>query len=435
LFVFNKEKSDIGKVFSKGEGSSEYIYQSQDSKLNKSESILRSSISRSIGLGQSLELGGEIAINKFNRNFQNNTRSAKGEALLLKNDDDVKIKENRYEVFANHSYSISPQISLQSSITAEFSKIVADNFFADGSMDRREANFTFLKPRMNFRYDLTGRDQLRFTAERTVSQLDFNNFATSYNALTEKIDFGNTAIKPAKSWDLTAAFEHRLLDDNGSVSLEVFYKKFTDHIDKVDFTEYVDNLGNPISADAYFALSSDLQTLISSDFNAKFGNIDSAKSIGFRFKSSYRLGAIGLKEAVFSFNYEYDKSTYIDTFTKNVVPFSFKSLKNIYFGYRHDVSSLNLSYGGSVNFRKGFYVNDIRLIWAGRPGTLIDLFVEKNIFNGIKLRISAKELTKEASVSIQRIYNKHSRFDDLNYKNNRGSFTARVIEATLQGTF
>ncbi|MBT6035708.1 MAG: hypothetical protein HOH18_04460, partial [Kordiimonadaceae bacterium] len=155
----------------------------------------------------------------------------------------------------------------------------------------------------------------------------------------------------------------------------------------------------------------------------------------FRFKSSYRLGAIGLKEAVFSFNYEYDKSTYIDTFTKNVVPFSFKSLKNIYFGYRHDVSSLNLSYGGSVNFRKGFYVNDIRLIWAGRPGTLIDLFVEKNIFNGIKLRISAKELTKEASVSIQRIYNKHSRFDDLNYKNNRGSFTARVIEATLQGTF
>jgi hypothetical protein len=435
LFVFNKEKADINKTFRKGEGSSEFLYKQQDSVLDKSEMILRSSVSRSIAQGQSLEIGGEAALNKFNRSFMNSTRSAIAEDLLIKNNDDVKIQENRYEVFLNHSYTISPQISLSSSLTTEFSKIAADNLFADGSIVHEEAKFTFFKPRMNFRYDINAQDQIRLTVERVVSQLDFNNFATSYNALTEKIDFGNTSIKPMRSWDFSGTFEHRFSNDSGSVSLEIFYKKYTDYIDKVDFTNYMNASGELISADQYFALPIIQQTLLKDDFTSKSGNVPSATSYGFKFKSSYRLGLIGLKDAVFSFNYDYEKSKLDNPFKDEEIQFSFTPTKQFKFSYRHDVTSLQLSYGGSITFRRGFYANDIRLNWYGTPGTLMEVFVEKNIYNGIKLRLSGRELSGILGDSTQYIYNNHVRFNDLDRTLHRITNGPRVIEVSLQGTF
>ncbi|MCP5381022.1 MAG: TonB-dependent receptor plug domain-containing protein [Kordiimonadaceae bacterium] len=435
LFVFNKENSTINNGYYKGDGASEFLYKNQDAVLSKSENIIRGSITRGIAAGQSVEIGGEAAINKFNRTFQNSTRSTASDPLALKNDDNVKIKENRFEIFANHSYTISPQMSLTSSMTGEFSKIVADNFFANGSIDRREANFKFLKPRMNFRYDLNSQDQLRLTVERTVSQLDFNNFSTSFNPLTEKIDFGNTGIKPMRSWDFTAAIEHRFAQDSGSISLDLFYKKYTDYIDKVDFTEYVDSLGNPITADEYFSLPAAEQTLTSDDFISKSGNVPSAKAIGFKFKSSYRLGIIGLPEAVFSANYDYEKGTLDDPFTGREIRFSYKPSSQINFAYRHDITALQLSYGASVTFRRGFYGNDIRLNWYGTPGTLLEVFVEKNVYNGIKLRVSGKDLTGSLGDSNQFFYDKHLRFNVLDHEVQRHTRGPRVIEATLQGTF
>lgn len=435
LFVYNKENSTIGKAFSRGEGSSEFLYQNQLSNLNKSESIVRSSISKTLNGQHSIEVGGEAAINKFDRSFRNTARSVATDPLLRRTDDNVNIKENRYEIFANYNYTMSQQISISSSLTGEFSKIVADNFFVDGPSIRNEASFSFLKPRINFRYDLNSRDQIRLTVERTVSQLDFNNFATSFNPRTEEIDLGNTSIRPERSWDFTAAVEHRFSEDNGSVSLEFIYKKYTDYIDKVDFTDYVNNLGNAITADQYFALPAAQQTLGNGDFISKSGNVPSARSLGFKVKSSYRLGVIGLKEAVLSFNFEYEGGRLDNPFTGREIQFSSKPEKQINFSYRHDVTSLQLSYGGSVTFRRGFYSNDIRLNWFGTPGTLIEAFVEKNIYNGIKLRISGKDLSGTRGNSNQFIYTNHVRFDNLNRQVHRRTRGPRIIEATLQGTF
>ena len=435
LFVFNKENSNINKLFSKGQGSSEFQYKTQNSILSRSESIIRSSLSKGIGDGQSLEIGGEAALNKFNRSFQSTGRSVATDPLLITNDDAVKIKENRYEIFAIHNYTISSKMSLTSSLTGEFSKIVADNILANGSLDHRETSFKFLKPRVNFRYDINAQDQLRLTVERTVSQLDFNNFATSFNSLTEKVDVGNTSIKPMRSWDFTGAVEHRFAEDNGSISLEVFYKKYTDYIDKVDFTNYVDNLGAAITADQYFALPSSQQTLTQGDFVSKSGNVPSARSIGFKFKSSYRLGLIGLPEAVLGANYDYEKGRLDNPFRDEKIEFSYKPSSKINFSYRHDVTALKLSYGASVTFRRGFYANDIRLKWVGTPGTLIEVFLEKNIYNGIKLRVSGKGLSGNLGDSNQFIYNNQVRFNDLNREVQRHTRGPRVIEATLQGTF
>lgn len=178
-----------------------------------------------------------------------------------------------------------------------------------------------------------------------------------------------------------------------------------------------------------------MQTLVKDDFVSKSGNIDRATAYGFKFKSSYRLGFIGLKDAVLSFNYDYEKSELDDPFTGRKIPFSLKPSKNINIGYRHDVTSLQLSYGGSVTFRRNFYLNDIRLNWYGTPGTLLDVFVEKNIYNGIKLRISGKDLSGSLGISTQHVFLNHSRFNNLDRLAPRNSRGARHIEVTLQGTF
>lgn len=84
---------------------------------------------------------------------------------------------------------------LQSSLTTEFSKIVANNILVGGAIDRRDTSFTYLKPRFNFRYDVTSLDQVRLLVEKKVSQLDFNNFVTRFDQMEQIFKPGNTKIR------------------------------------------------------------------------------------------------------------------------------------------------------------------------------------------------------------------------------------------------
>ncbi len=449
LFVVNQQTED--KIIDRftGVGANQFQNIKDTEYENKQEKILRASVTKSITGNQILELGGEAAINTFDKTFVKDEREnaldssiteTATDPFVIANSDNVEIQENRYELFANHTYNIMSNLILQSSLTAEFSKIVADNIFTDGTISRRDTSFTYLKPRINVRYDVTDRDQIRLTAEKKVSQLNFNNFVTRFDQRTEEIRLGNTNIRPEQVWEFSVAYEHRLPNDTGSIEIEPFYRSYKDHITRVDFTEYFDFGFNPVGTEAFFALPPDqiLRDLVDdngSGFTSKSGNIDKATAYGIKVLTNIRLGFIGIPQATLSTSYTFEKRRATDQFTNLKRNFDRVSDHRVDVNFRHDITEWDFSYGFRGTFRSDEETNDINFHWPNSPAAFLSAFVEYNIFEGVKMRIEAKQLSGKRATSNIFWYNDHIRLNDFNRRVNRVSTSPREVEFSLQGTF
>lgn len=154
--------------------------------------------------------------------------------------DNVAVKENRYEIFTNHTYNITQSAVLQSILIDEFSKISSVTVPIVGENIERSSNFSFFKPLVDSRYDFTERDQLIATIERKVSQLDFQNFVASYDVNNDILRLGNTGIAPEKSLNYNLVYEHRFPNDADVIQVDLFYRDLTDYIELVDFTQFQD---------------------------------------------------------------------------------------------------------------------------------------------------------------------------------------------------
>jgi outer membrane receptor for ferrienterochelin and colicins len=440
LFVINHNAEDYLVDRFKGTGSEKYEYTQDDTDLYQSEKIFRGSITKGIADGQTLEIGAEAAFNKFNKTFLSYNRAAAVSDFVISTSDNVKIKENRYEIFGNHSFNISSAIVLQSSITAEFSKIVADNILQGGMIDRRDTSFTYLKPRFNFRYDVTAQDQIRLLAEKKVSQLDFNNFVTRFDQMEQIFKFGNTNIRPEQTWDFAATYEHRLPNDNGSFEVEVFYRKYTDYISTVDFTNYVDFAHNPIDGDAFFGLPPDtaLRDYVDDtgeSYAAKSGNIAKANSYGAKIKTNLRLGFIGIPNATISVNYTFEKRQTIDQFTRLERSFDGLPDQTWAVNFRHDIPEFQFIYGFDLTARSDYTRFYIDYYWPNSPASNIKIYAEKTIFTDYKLRLEAEGLRKTRGLSTYRSYDDHILFNDLYERKEQHWKRLTQLRISIQGTF
>lgn len=442
LFVINRRKEDENAIRYDDQDTSPFIYQDEDELTIRKEKIVRAGLTNPIGSKMSLEFGGEAAINTFDKSFESQRRSDSADPFEVAASDIVEIKENRYEIFANHTYNVSQKLVIQSSLVTEFSNIIAENLFPDGSLlDRRDTNFTYFKPRVNVRYDITGTDQVRLTAEKKVSQLDFGNFVTRYDQRIEQFQYGNTSIRPEQLWEFLAAYEHRFPNDGGSFEIEGFYRDFTDKITRVDFTEYYDFGFNPIDNFNDFAALNPDQALRDyvddqgEGFVSKSGNVASSHTYGANIKASVRLGFIGAPNAVISGNYTYEKSSIMDQFTFLNRPFQRQSVHRGNVSFRHDITDIGLAYGGRLSMSSDGATQDINFYWPFSPQLNASVFMEYNITRRIKLRMDAKQLTGVRGFSDQRIFSDHRGFNDLRYIVDRKTEVPRELEISLSGTF
>jgi outer membrane receptor for ferrienterochelin and colicins len=435
LFVLNNSKEDRFIDRHREIDPAGYQYATELTNLDKSEKIFRGSMTYSLGQKQSLEWGGEAAINNFDKTFNDYRAASAADALVLSTSDDVRIKENRYEVFANHTYNIAPTLVLQSSLTTEFSKIIADNYFANGTVERRDTNFTYYKPRLNLRYDHTERDQVRLTIEKKVSQLDFNNFVTSFDQRTNQFEPGNTNIRPEQVWEFSIAYEHRFAGDNGSIDGEVFYHTYKDYIAKVDFSEYVDFMGNPISSEAFFALPPTVALRDEVNFSSKSGNIDKASAKGVKLNANLRLGALNIPQAIVSIGYVYEKKRVIDQFTGLSRKFDRASDHSFTFNFRHDVTELKLSYGFEARMRSEHAAYERNYYWPWKPGTHLSAFAEYEVLPGHKARIEVAQENRATGRSVLDNYRDHIRFNELIRRAEKFHKTPVKVLVYIQGSF
>lgn len=271
------------------------------------------------------------------------------------------VEEMRYEGFVFHNWTLNTQMRLESSLFYESSEISQSGAF-DNSRQ-----FNFLRPGLDFRYDITNSLQFRAGAVRNISQLSFANFsATANNDDRDRAaEAGNPELEPEKVIELEAGLEYRLPNDSGVLETRIFYHDIEDYIGRINATQ---DTSLPLAAT---------------------GNIGDAERWGMNSNISTRLGYLGLPDAIFTAELELSDSRVIDPFLGTERRINSRGQMNL--GFRHDITELRLSYGFDYQypFNGGEYETDITTVTRNYAANSLNLFISKVMFDGITFRLES----------------------------------------------
>jgi len=272
------------------------------------------------------------------------------------------IEEVRYENFVVHNWQLNDRMALESSLIYELSTITQT-----GDV-RNERDFDFLRPKLDYRFDITSSLQLRATVEKNVSQLSFSGFSSSSGGSDDDQDIqaGNPEIVQEQSWNYSLNLEYRLPNNVGVLNSSMFYRDITDHIDRVDVSPSPDNL------------------------QSARGNIGDGKRYGANLDASARLGFIGMPDALLSIGFGVQDSKVSDPFLHVDRRMRHNSR---WFGranFRHDITAWELSYGfsyfNSAQDGSGRITADIKDIERDIGDYGLNGFIEKKAFGGVTFR-------------------------------------------------
>lgn len=397
LFIVNEKNNNITRerFTSAAIGSSETKNLFLDTSSRERERIVRTSYAWDLADNQNLELGIERAQTildsslKIGRNIPGIPSVEHGGLTRIPLPNAVStVEEIRYEGFAVHNWQINQRMSLESSLLYE------DSVIEQSGDTNKKRSFDFLKPKLDFRFNLSNSFQLRMSVEKDVSQLRFSDFSAATNERDEEQDTvaGNPELQQEQVWRYNVNLDYRLPNDGGVLNSRLFYYDVGDSIGRIDISTSATNLATTN------------------------GNVGDGTVVGLNLNASIRLGFINLPQAVITAGLlVQDSHIYAPLIAKErkVVPFD---RGNIRFGFRHDVPSQNLNYG--FNYRDGidgnrpFYDID-NVIFIGSNSNLT-LFAEKLGFAGLTYRVEADNVLDHDSCRERRRYNGYLRDGDIN---------------------
>ncbi|MDB3993472.1 TonB-dependent receptor plug domain-containing protein [Gammaproteobacteria bacterium] len=377
LFIVNDRKSTSDRI--------RYDVSNQELKPNlfldqlsrDRERIIRTSLTRNVSEKQGLELGAEGAqtIRDSDLKMGLDTPGERDESygnLVPVSIDNSKstVQEIRYEPFMIHNWQINDRMSLETRLIYESSTIEQSGDVS------RERSFSFVKPRIDYRYNLTQSFQVRFEVERDVSQLSFSDFSASVDSNDEEKNTfaGNPEIAQEKLWRYDLNLEYRLPNDLGVVNSEFYYRDAEDHIDRIDVSTSPDVL------------------------RSARGNIGDGKWYGVNFDISAKLDPLNIRNALFTTRLRIRDSEFTDPFLGVKRRREGNGRWGLNMGFRHDITSKRLTYG--INYsndsndgegRKQFDIDDIEER-INQPS--MSAYIEKRAFDNFTFRFESRNLTE-----------------------------------------
>ena len=280
------------------------------------------------------------------------------------------VEELRYETFAVHNWQINTRMALESSVIVETSTIEQSG---DVSNSR---NFNFVRPKLDYRFDITPTLQLRACIEKDVSQLSFSDFSASVDGSDEdqNTQAGNPEIKQEQSWRYELNLEQRLPNDIGVVNAQFWYRDVEDHIDKVDVSTSPD------------------------DLRSARGNIGDGERYGLNLDISTKLGMLGLPNALLNTGIRLRDSEFTDPFLGIKRRQRNNGRWQANMGFRHDITSYGLTYGlnysASSNGSTGRKEYDIIDIEERKDSPYLSAYLEKKAFGNLTFRFESRNITE-----------------------------------------
>ncbi|MGB0559661.1 MAG: TonB-dependent receptor plug domain-containing protein [Pseudohongiellaceae bacterium] len=297
-----------------------------DSTSTTKERILRSSYTLDMfGGSQDIEFGAERAQTILDSSLAlgtlnpNGISSAAVGGLVPVDIPNARssVEEMRYEPFVIHNWVFNSRMSLESSVLYE------DSTITQSGQISKERSYDYVKPKLDFRYDLTPTIQLRGTMEKIVQQLSFNDFVAALDTRDEDRDvqFGNENLKQEWYWNYEFNAEYRLPNDIGVASARIFYEDWTDKIERIDVSPSKDNL------------------------QGANGNIGDGEKYGLELNSSTRMRMIGLPNLLINASISFEDSNVTDPFLgiERRMSFNWRGRQN--FSFRHDIPSKRINWG------------------------------------------------------------------------------------------
>lgn len=200
------------------------------------ERVARATFSRKFG-GHQIETGGEYAYNSLD--FTGEFSQGDGKVYVVQPSDinSTTVSEDRIEAFASDSWTLSPKLTLESTLTGEWSTITQSG---DAAKSR---SFFYPKPRIKAAWKPKDGWTYRLELERAVGQLDFGAFADSASVGDNNQNSGNPELRPEKVWSSLVGVEKRW-GKRGVLNASLVRENFTDQLTLVPTGDGGVALGN-----------------------------------------------------------------------------------------------------------------------------------------------------------------------------------------------
>lgn len=427
LFIVNEKNDAVTRerFFSTVEDREEIKTLFLDTDSRYRERIVRTSYTWRLAEGQNLELGIEGAQTiqdsalRLGLRIPGTPQPEYGGLVPADPPNAVStVEEIRYEGFAIHNWQINSRMSLESSLLYETSEIEQSGEVA------KKRDFNFLKPKLDFRFDINPSFQARMSVEKEVSQLSFADFSANTNPQDADQDFisGNPEIEPQETWRYNINLDYRLPNDGGVLNSRLFYLDVEKSIGRVDVTTDPER---PMSAN---------------------GNVGDGKVFGLYLNASVRLGFIDLPQAVVTAGLNLEDAYLYDPLIgkkRTIIPYDRGGYR---LGFRHDIPEQRLNYG--FNFQDGiggvggtggnrvrYDINNVIFFGAGKIRPNLELFVEKVSFGNLTYRFQINNAYDFENCFERKRYSGYLRDGNLSEIERYCTTTGRTFSLSVRGNF
>ena len=211
----------------------------EQSLRNRREETVGRLVYNHAGLGGwSVELGGEAVLNKLRSAVDLFALDATGSRLRIDLPvDRAVVTEYRGEAFVNAGRALTKRLRLDLGLTYEASRLTV---MGDATARRV---LKFLKPKATLDWTGEGGLHIQLSAARTVAQLNFEDFVSSAELTTDRVNGGNAELLPQRAYEVRLVAEHPILGD-GLAKLELGYDRISLLQDRVPTPEGFDAPGN-----------------------------------------------------------------------------------------------------------------------------------------------------------------------------------------------
>ncbi|HEY0963618.1 MAG TPA: TonB-dependent receptor [Pseudomonadales bacterium] len=414
LFVFTSGTGAEDNRFRVTEaGEFPFVREIQSENTDEAEKIVRGTYLWGRTETRSIQSGAEFALNTVEQRVQLQEDSGSGLLDVPLFNQDSTVEEKRLELFSTYTWQPRASLLVEGSLDLEFSELGQE-----GSDVSRSRDLFFARPRLVARYDITPLVQVRGRIERRVDQLDFSDFVSSFSNDDNRVGIisaGNPELVPEQAWEYELAYEYRLPNDLGVMSVTGLYSDVRDRVSSVPL------------------LVRDANGV--EEVRTATGNIDSGRAIEVTANGSVRLAALGLRTAVVEGGFTWRDTSIEDPFTGVVRRFSDTNDYSWSIGFRHDTSWRNLSYGVTASQDGPFERYDIDYSDDWRLDPDVELFVEVRPVENLTLLLSIEQALRADTLRERLQFVGQRRLGQLDRLELRDARPGREITLSVRGVF
>ena len=313
---------------------------------------------------------------------------------------DSKVTEYRGEFIASYGRALSDNVSLQTTLGGEYSKI--------SQTGARGESRSFVRPKGSA--SLAWRPQpnldISLKAERSVGQLNFFDFVQSVDVSQNNGNAGNPALVPPQSWraELEAT---RKLGPWGSLTVNLYGEKFSDIVDSIPITATTEARGN----------------------------LDSATSYGVELVSSILFDPIGWTGAKLDIEGEVRKSSLRDPLTGIFRRISDDKIFTYEATLRHDIPDSDWAWGAGIeDFRYSDFLrlDQINSFRTGAPYSWV--FIEHKDVLGLTVQANLGNLFGRSENFARTVY-ANRRDGPIAFVEDRSREFGLIYRLTVSGSF